>query len=149
MNSPKLGYLSAFAVLFMLALPATAEEVAPATYQNLLTPLFKGNETIIGQKIAYPAGDPKVTAAIVVIAPGKNTGWHTHEVPLFVNVLEGEISVDYGSKGVKVYKAGESFLEAMDWPHNATNKTDAIVRIMAVYMGAEGKTDAAPATGAQ
>ena len=149
MNSPKFGYLPALALAFMLALPATAEEVAPAAYQNLLTPLFKGNETIVGQKIAYPAGDPKVTAAIVVIAPGKNTGWHTHEVPLFVNVLEGEISVDYGSKGVKVYKAGESFLEAMDWPHNATNKTDAIVRIMAVYMGAEGKTDAAPATGAQ
>ena len=149
MNSRKLGYLSAFALAFVLAQPGQAEEVAPATYQNLLTPLFKGNETIVGQKIAYPAGDPKVTAAIVVIAPGKNTGWHTHEVPLFVNVLEGEISVDYGSKGVKVYKAGESCLEAMDWPHNATNKTDAVVRIMAVYMGAEGKTDAAPAAGAQ
>jgi quercetin dioxygenase-like cupin family protein len=144
-----LKILPAFALAFTLVLPATAEEVAPATYQNLLTPLFKGNETIIGQKIAYPAGDPRVTAAIVTIAPGKDTGWHTHQVPLFVNILEGEISVDYGSKGVKVYKAGESFLEAMDWPHNATNKTDAIVRIMAVYIGADGKTDAAPAAGAQ
>jgi quercetin dioxygenase-like cupin family protein len=141
--------LPALVLAFVLALPATAEETAPATYQNLLTPLFKGNETIIGQKIAYPAGEPKVTAAIVVIAPGKDTGWHTHAVPLFVNILEGEISVDYGSKGVKVYKAGESFLEAMDWPHNATNKTDAVVRIMAVYMGADGKADAAPAAGAQ
>jgi quercetin dioxygenase-like cupin family protein len=141
--------LPALALAFVLALPASAEETAPATYQNLLTPLFKGNETIIGQKIAYPAGDPRVTAAIVTIAPGKDTGWHTHQVPLFVNILEGEISVDYGSKGVKVYKAGESFLEAMDWPHNATNKTGAIVRIMAVYIGADGKTDAAPAAGAQ
>ena len=86
-----------------------------------------------------------VTAAIVLIAPGKDTGWHTHEVPLFVTVLEGEVSVDYGEKGVKVFKAGDSFLEAMNWPHNATNKSDKPVRIMAVYLGAEGKTDAAPA----
>jgi quercetin dioxygenase-like cupin family protein len=141
--------LPVLALALTLALPATAEETAPATYQTLLTPLFKGNETIIGQKIAYPDGEPKVTAAIVTIAPGKDTGWHTHQVPLFVNILEGEISVDYGSKGVKVYKAGESFLEAMDWPHNATNKTDAVVRIMAVYIGADGKTDAAPSAGAQ
>ena len=141
--------LPALALAFVLVLPATAEETAPATYQNLLTPLFKGNETIVGQTIAYPAGEPKVTAAIVVIAPGKDTGWHTHQVPLFVTVMDGEVSVDYGSKGVKLYKAGDSFLEAMDWPHNATNKTDAIVRIMAVYMGADGKADAAPAAGAQ
>lgn len=139
--------LPAFALLLAFAAaPATAEDVK---YQNLLTPLFKGAETIIGQPIAYPAGAPTVTAAVVVIAPGKDTGWHTHEVPLFVSVLEGEISVDYGSKGVKVYKPGESFLEAMDWPHNATNKTDKLVRIMAVYMGAEGKSDAAPAKGPQ
>jgi quercetin dioxygenase-like cupin family protein len=129
--------LPALALAFVLVLPATAEESAPLAYKNLLTPLFKGNETIVGQKIAYPAGEPKVT------------GWHTHQVPLFVTVMDGEVSVDYGSKGVKLYKAGDSFLEAMDWPHNATNKTDAIVRIMAVYMGADGKADAAPAAGAQ
>jgi quercetin dioxygenase-like cupin family protein len=142
-------YLPVLALAFALALPTQAEESTPLAYKNLLTPLFKGNETIVGQKIAYPAGEPKVTAAIVVIAPGKETGWHSHEVPLFVTVMDGEISVDYGSKGVKVYKAGDSFLEAMDWPHNATNKTDAIVRIMAVYMGAEGKADTAPSAGAQ
>jgi quercetin dioxygenase-like cupin family protein len=137
----------AFALLLALAgAPAAAQD---SQYKSLLTPLFQGAETIIGQPIAYPAGAPKVTAAVVVIAPGKDTGWHTHAVPLFVSVLEGEISVDYGSKGVKVYKPGDSFLEAMDWPHNATNKTDKLVRIMAFYMGAEGKADTAPAKGPQ
>jgi quercetin dioxygenase-like cupin family protein len=149
MNIARHAFLPVFA-LSLIAAPAIAEDIAaPATYKNLLTPLFKGAETVIDQKIAYPAGDPKVTAAIVVIAPGKETGWHSHEVPLFVTMLEGDISVDYGSKGVKLYKAGESFLEAMDWPHNATNKTDKIVRILAVYMGAAGKADAKPATGPQ
>jgi quercetin dioxygenase-like cupin family protein len=116
-------------------------------YQKLLTPLFSGGQTIVGQDIAYPAGNPKVTAAMVIIGPGKETGWHTHEVPLFVYVMKGEISVDYGSKGVKVYKPGDSFLEAMNWPHNATNKGTEPVQILAVYMGAAGKTDAAPAPG--
>ena len=153
MHFRKLGFALA---LSFAAVPAIAEDVAappmaeaPATYQNLLTPLFKGNETIIGQKIAYPSGDPNITAAIVVIAPGKDTGWHSHEVPLFVTVLEGDISVDYGSKGVKVYKIGDTFLEAEEWPHNATNKTDKIVRLLAVYLGAEGKANAKPATGPQ
>jgi quercetin dioxygenase-like cupin family protein len=142
------AFLPALAVT-LFAMPVMAEDAAPAQYRNLLTPLFKGNQTIIDQTIAYPAGDPKVTAAIVAIAPGKDTGWHSHEVPLFVHVLEGNVSVDYGSKGVKDYKAGDTFLEAMEWPHNATNKTDKPVRLLAVYMGAEGKSDAKPATGAQ
>jgi quercetin dioxygenase-like cupin family protein len=122
--------------------PATAEE--SGQYQNLLTPLFEGNETIIGQEIAYPRGTPNVTAAIVTIPPGRDTGWHEHSVPLFVYVLEGEISVDYGDKGVKVYRAGDSLLEAMNWAHNGTNKTDAPVRIMAVYIGAKDKPNAVP-----
>ena len=142
MRSPIL----AFAFLAAVALPAVAQD---SQYQNLLTPLLSGNTTIIDQTIAYPEGTPKVTAAIVVIPPGKDTGWHTHAVPLFVYILEGEVTVDYGSKGVKVYKAGDSLLEAENWAHNGMNKTDALVRILAVYMGAEGLANATPVAGAE
>ena len=143
MRSPIL----ALALLAALAAPAAAQD--SAQYQNLLTPLLSGNQTIIDQTIAWPEGTPKVTAAIVVIPPGKDTGWHTHAVPLFVYVLEGEVTVDYGSKGVKVYKAGDSLLEAENWAHNGMNKTDALVRILAVYMGAEGLANATPVAGAE
>jgi quercetin dioxygenase-like cupin family protein len=143
MRSPIL----ALAFLAAVAAPAGAQD--SAQYQNLLTPLLSGNTTIIDQTIAYPEGTPKVTAAIVVIPPGKDTGWHTHAVPLFVYVLEGEVTVDYGSKGIKVYRAGEALLEAENWPHNGMNKTDAIVRIFAVYMGAEGLANATPVAGAE
>ncbi len=134
------------AVLALFAAPAAAQD---AQYQNLLTPLLSGNQTIIDQTIAYPEGTPKVTAAIVVIPPGKDTGWHIHTVPLFVYVLEGEVTVDYGSKGTKVLKAGSSILEAENWPHNGMNKTDKPLRILAVYMGAEGVATATPVTGAE
>ena len=137
----------ALAFLVLFGLPAQALEKESSQYQNLLTPLFEGDETIIGQPFAYPDGTPNVTAAIVTIPPGNETGWHTHHVPLFVYILEGEVSVDYGSKGVKVYHAGDSFMEAMDWQHNATNKTDTPMKILAVYMGEEGAGNAEPVDG--
>ena len=134
------------AVLALFAVPAAAQDTQ---YQNLLTPLLSGNQTIIDQTIAYPEGTPKVTAAIVVIPPGKDTGWHIHTVPLFVYILEGEVTVDYGSKGVKTFKAGSALLEAENWPHNGMNKTDKPLRILAVYMGAEGVATATPVAGAE
>lgn len=133
--------LSATALLAApLAGIAVAEE--SVTYQNLLTPLLATGTTIIDQPIAYPEGTPKVTAAIVTIPPGGETGWHLHEVPLYVYILEGEVTVDYGEKGVKVVKQGESILEAMNWAHNGMNKTDKPLRILAVYMGADGVANA-------
>jgi quercetin dioxygenase-like cupin family protein len=115
------------------------------TYQNLLTPLLSTGKTVIDQQIAYPAGTPKIAGAIVTIPPGGETGWHLHEVPLYVYILEGEVTVDYGEKGVKVVKEGESILEAVDWAHNGMNKTDKPLRILAVYIGAEGIDNAEPA----
>ncbi len=124
------------AALLVVPFAASAEE--STQYQNLLTPLLSSGSTIIDQPIAYPEGTPKITAAIVTIPPGGETGWHLHEVPLVVYVLEGEVTVDYGEKGVKVVKAGESMLEAMNWAHNGMNKGDGPLRILAVYLGADG-----------
>lgn len=133
---------AAFATLLLFAAPVFAEE--PVSYKNLLTPLLATGETILGQPIAYPAGTPKVTAATVVIPPGGETGWHTHTVPLFATMLEGELTVDYGTKGTKTYKAGDSLLEAMNWPHNGTNRGTVPVKLLAVYIGAEGVANADP-----
>jgi len=125
-----------------LALPLAARGEEPAQYQNLLTPLLSSGTTIIDQPIAYPGGTPKVTAAIVTVPPGGETGWHLHEVPLFAYILEGEITLDYGEKGIKTAKAGDSMLEAMNWAHNGMNKGDVPLRILAVYMGADGLANA-------
>jgi quercetin dioxygenase-like cupin family protein len=140
--TPLKTLLPAACLLLFTGLVAADESTS---YSKLLTPILESGQTIIGQPIAYPTGTPKVTAAIVLVPPGKETGWHTHAVPLFAYVLEGELSVDYGDKGIKVYKAGDGLLEAMNWPHNGTNKTAAPVRILAVYMGVDGKANAEPA----
>jgi quercetin dioxygenase-like cupin family protein len=127
----------------LAALPAVAEDQAPpAAYQNLLTPLLGSGTDVLGVPLSYPDGSPKVTAAIVTIPPGGQTGWHRHEVPLFAHILEGELTVDYGEKGTKTYRAGDSVLEAMNWPHNGTNTGRVPMKLLAVYMGGGGKANA-------
>lgn len=132
------------AILALVALPllsfgARAEDLS--AYKALLTPLLQSGQTVIGQPLQYPAGDPKVTAAIVTLPPGGETGWHSHEVPLFGYMLEGELTVDYGSKGIKVYKAGDSWLEAMNWPHNGMNRGSVPAKLIAIYMGGGDKAN--------
>lgn len=110
--------------------------------------LLASGETIVGEKIAYPAGAPaKVTAAILTLTPGASTGWHTHGVPAFGYILEGELTVDYGEKGVRVYQAGDALLEAIDVAHDGRNSGKGPMRILAVFMGAEGLATSVPAPG--
>ena len=131
------------AVVAILAftVPGHAEDLAPQTYQNLLTPLVQGGTDVLGTPLAYPEGTPNVTSATVTIPPGGETGWHQHEVPLFAYILEGELTVDYGAKGKKIYRAGEAVLEAVGWAHNGTNTGTVPMKLVAVYMGGGSKAN--------
>jgi len=135
-----------FAAL-LLATPAVAEDVTPQAYKNLLTPLLQSSTDVLGDPLVYPEGAPNITAAIVTIPPGGQTGLHHHEVPLFAYILEGELTVDYGDKGKKTYRTGDSVLEAQNWPHNGTNTGSVPMKLLAVYMGGGDKknTIATPA----
>jgi quercetin dioxygenase-like cupin family protein len=119
-----------------LALVLTAAAPARNSYPPLDV-LLSGAETILGQTIAYPDGPPKMTAAIVAMLPGQSTGPHRHEVPLFAYMLEGELTVDYGSGGSRTYKAGDAFLEAFETTHNGTNTGTGVARVLAVFAGSE------------
>lgn len=100
--------------------------------------LLSTSTTVIGQPFAYPPGTAKVTAAIVTMVPGQETGWHKHNVPLFAWMLDGELTVDYGPAGTKVYHKGDSLVEAYQSPHNGRNTGTDDVRLIAVFMGADG-----------
>ncbi len=132
-------------IAFLALLPAASASAEQAYSPKVeVTPLLATGETTIGQPLAYPPGKPQVTAVIVTIPPGGETGWHEHPVPLFGYMLDGVLTVDYGDKGVHVYKPGDSLMEAMNWPHNGANKGDTPVRILAVYLGAEGIPNSKP-----
>ena len=80
-----------------------------------------------------------VTAVIVTLPPGAETGWHRHPVPLFGYMLEGELTVAYEGAGERVYRPGEALMEAIATPHNGQNRGDSDVRILAVFIGAEDR----------
>lgn len=127
------GLLAGFMILAVSATASLADGRYPAKI------LLSTSETIVGEPIRYPdTGAAKVTAAIVTLAPGETTPWHQHGVPMFAYLLGGELNVDYGVKGKKVYKAGDALVEAMAATHRGTNHGDVPVRILVVYMGAQG-----------
>ena len=135
--------LSAVALGFLAGMafserPAGAEDLArPVLSKGLLA----SGQTIMGEDVRYPEGSPaRVSAVILTLEPGQETGWHTHGVPTFGYVLDGEVTVDYRGRETKVYRAGEAVLEAMAIPHNGRNAGTVPMRILAVFMGADGVT---------
>jgi quercetin dioxygenase-like cupin family protein len=111
--------------------------LAPATADPTIVPLLSSGKTVIGQQIVYPQGTAKITATILELPPGEEVGWNTDTVPSFHYVLEGEVTVDYGDKGLKVFKAGDSLLEVVDYPHHVSNKGSVTMRSLAVFIGTE------------
>jgi quercetin dioxygenase-like cupin family protein len=103
--------------------------------------LLASSRTIIGQNFEYPGGEPAITAAVVTMLPGHSTGWHEHDAPLFAWVLEGEITVDYGPDGQRVYAKDDAFVEAFRSAHNGINSGDGIARILAVFSGSHDVKD--------
>jgi quercetin dioxygenase-like cupin family protein len=109
-----------------------------ATREEAAT-LLSTNKTVLGQTVSYPTGAPaKVTAAIITMLPGEQTGWHQHDVPMFGYILEGEVTIDYGAAGTRVYRKGDALLEAIDVAHDGRNSGAGNARILAVFMGADG-----------
>lgn len=135
--------LSAGALFALGAATALALQPAP---EPQFTELLSTGKTVMGEPIVYPTGAPaKLTAGIVTMAPGTETGWHTHGVPLVGLILDGELTIDYGDKSRRTYKAGQSIADAINIPHNGKNTGSGITRLFVTYMGAEGLPNSVPA----
>jgi quercetin dioxygenase-like cupin family protein len=122
-----------FSVLLMMANPGAAESSYPP-----VDVLLQSETTIIGEQIVYPEGPAQITVAIVTMQSGQTTGWHHHEAPLTAHMLEGELTVDYGENGTRVYREGDTLIEALGSRHNGQNTGDGIARIFVVFSGAVG-----------
>ncbi len=132
-----------------IPLASAAPAARGSTGEHVETLLTTG-KTLLGQTLAYPAGAPaKVTADIIAIDPGAETGWHEHDVPLLAYMLEGELTVDYGADGTHVYRKGDVIIEAIGTPHNGHNRGAGVVRMFAVFLGADGVPDTVEAENPQ
>lgn len=99
--------------------------------------LLETTADTVGTPIRYPEGTPRVSSYILTMVPGHATGWHRHEVPLYARVLDGVLTVDYGDKGTRIYRAGDTFMEAMGIAHNGRVVGDAPARLLIVFMGSD------------
>jgi quercetin dioxygenase-like cupin family protein len=121
---------------FAIAAPGkVAYEGIQATPINVV----ENGKTIIGQPYALPASDQDLKPFNVIIGAGKSTDIHKHPVPALVYVVSGELEINYGSKGKRVIKTGESYAEAINWCHQAGSYGGKAVNILVFYFNTEGK----------
>ncbi len=126
-------FAAAIGLLLGAGRPAMAEEAYPSVQ------LLSTTTTVIGETIRYPdSGAARVTSTIVTLAPHSEAALHLHPAPMYAYILEGEVIVDYGPHGKRTYAQGQALMEAMNAPHRGINATDRPVRILCVFMGADG-----------
>jgi quercetin dioxygenase-like cupin family protein len=148
--SPWLACFFAGLMLVLLPGPVAAQNAQPESPQTDVSSgvrkLLSTGTTVTGEPIKYPSGAPaQLAAREITLQPGQQTGWHTHPVPLFGYILDGELTVDYGPKGQRVFHKGDGFAEATNEAHNGRNLTDKPVTVLAVFAGMEGVPDSVAA----
>ena len=124
-----------------LILLAFLSLTARSQYSGLIIKdLLRTDTTSIGQKITYPDfNDPEVTMLKVTIPPGKSTGWHKHNIPVFAYVVKGTLTVELEDHREIKFKEESTFAEMRDIYHNGTNKEDTDLILIAIYMGGKGQ----------
>jgi quercetin dioxygenase-like cupin family protein len=101
-------------------------------------PLLQTTSSWDGTPLRWPQGDAELTGLIVIIAPGGETGWHSHPVPSFGLLLEGELEVTLRDGRTKRIRAGEALAEVVGVAHNGRVVGDVPARLVVFYAGAKG-----------
>jgi quercetin dioxygenase-like cupin family protein len=83
----------------------------------------------------------------VDIAPGAQTGWHSHSVPVYAYVISGCLDVNIEGNISRQFQAGDVIIEVVNTRHNGVNKGKTPVKLIVFYTGAKDipnvlKTDA-------
>ncbi len=119
----------------LLLSPATAlADATGLTAQTLLDTVTTGD----GKPLKYPDGQARISALLVELAPGGETGLHRHPMPVVGYIVSGEVTVSAQGLPDRVFKAGDAFVETIVW-HNGRNLGKDPVKILAIYLGADGQ----------
>ena len=124
-----------------LILFAFLSQIAKSKYSGLtIKELLRTDTTNIGQKITYPKfADPEVTMLRITIPPGKSTGWHKHNIPVFAYVVKGTLTVELEDHRLIKFKEDSTYAEVVNTEHNGTNMEDSDLVLIAIYMGGKGQ----------
>ena len=129
------------AYLGLMAVFLIASTTFAAGYSSGVTAkvLKKTTVTGDGQKITYPKTDnAEVTAMTVDIAPGAETGWHEHPIPVYAYVLSGHLTVEVEGGQRMSYVTGDAIIEVVNTMHSGINNGADPVQLVVFYLGAEG-----------
>ena len=90
----------------------------------------------LGQPISYPLqGTPEVTAFLVEMAPGEETGWHQHPVPLLGYALSGALTIYQISGEKRLVGPGEVSLESVGVIHRGVNEGSVPLKMIVFVVG--------------
>ena len=127
-------------------LSASAQEApSPEAVGMSREEVVKTTTNLLGEPITYPADTAEITTEIVTLEPGGQTGYHTHQVPSWVHVLEGEVELRVDGAEPMRMATGQVFIEPQDVPMQAFNVAEGPTRMMVVSIGAEGQPTGQPA----
>jgi quercetin dioxygenase-like cupin family protein len=104
-----------------------------------LQPILKASKSWDGTPITYPSGQAEITGLLIEIAPGGETGWHSHPAPSFGMILEGSLDVTLIDGRVKHLEKGDTLLEVVNTAHNGKNNGTTPLKFIVFYAGAEGQ----------
>ena len=125
-------------LLWSLLLLWTSAVALEASSGVTVTPLAKETTSWDGNPILYPEGAAEMTALLVEVAPGGETGWHCHPVSSFAYVLEGSLEVALDDGDRKSLEAGDVLAEVVDRLHNGRNTGSVPVKLVVFYAGTVG-----------
>ncbi len=143
MFSAGLGLAACFACVSASFAAGEAASPAPVVATDYAAPvkvtrLLKKTTDEAGRALAYPKpedGRAEVTAVLVEIAPGGETGWHKHPITCVGYVMEGEIEVTLADGRLNKIKAGEALCEVVDLAHNGVNRGAAPAKLVLFVLG--------------
>lgn len=139
-NRLRRRHVSFFIVFLFLGCTVTAVKGDDYTGAKV-TVIKKSTTTVSGQRMEYLKTDhPEVTALLVEIPPGSETGWHFHPVPVYAYVLSGTLTSEMEKGEKHEYKEGDVIFEAVNVAHNGINLGKLPVKLIVFYTGEEGKS---------
>lgn len=131
-------YLVIMLVIFVFAVPYI---VVAADYDSGVKAalILKTTSTTGNYPVTYlNTQSPEITIMKVEIKPGGETGWHSHPVPLYAYVLEGNLTVDVKGGNTYHFTAGDAIVEVVNISHNGKNLATMPVVLIAFYTGEIG-----------
>lgn len=120
----------------LLELPTTAQRAAT------LVPVLKASTTMSNQPITFVRTDkPEVTANLLTLAPGGETGRHYHPTSSFNYVFEGTITIEFDNGERREFKAGQAYMETVNTIHNARNLGNVPMKLIVATFSEQGKSN--------